>query len=369
MDNLPLNTITGHSTPTAESRRSLFPIDGWCLGLVGDVETLAPGFLLHVLKSSSPKWRQSLYTALAFGILDRPEDFILKATARTCEDLDWRSVMRVLADSLRSMSARDIITATLGEAPHALAGSLSKIGMLPLRSADCYRKLVTVLVASDADSRARAKTLMQLNRLDSELLEAVLLIDSIALFPEIIMRVRCRADARFLNGIIAAIRVVCDVTDEAIRQSLDHRKIGFRSHEFADAWLSKAHRLPPVSDALQQHSEFWRVTPANAEEVGRTFNNCMRTKMNLLVTGVWSAWVWTPGDVIAAVTKFDEGIVLSGIHGRSNGDVPPAVAHQLRETLSALGVLCFSRSEVPEVLRPLTLGRWDSFELDELEFG
>jgi hypothetical protein len=368
MDNFPFNILTDHSTPRAESRRTLFPFDGWCLSLVGQIEDAAPGFLNHVLKAS-PKWRQSLFTALAFNVLDRADDFILKATGMPSEDVDWRGVLRALADALRSMSARDIVTATLGVVPHALSGCLGKIGMQPMRSADSYRKLITLLIGTDADSRSRAKTLVQLNRLDADILDAVLLIDSIALIPEIFTQVRCGVQARRVNGIISAIRVVSDATDEAIRQSLDHRKSGFRCHEFADAWLAKSHRLPPVSDAVEQHPEFLRVTPASAEEVSRTFNNCMRSKMTLLVTGVWSAWVWTPGDVIAALTKFDEGIVLSGIHGRSNGDVPPAVARQLRETLSGLGVLCFTRSEVPEVLRPLTLGRWDNFELDELEFG
>lgn len=368
MDNFPHNILTRHSSPRADSPRSLFPFEGWSLSLVGDIENAAPGFLLHVLKAS-PRWRQSLFTGLAFGIVDRPDDFILKATGMPCDDVDWQAVIRALAEALRSMTARAIIAATLGFVPNALAGCLNKIGMQPMRSPEDYRKLVALLTASDAESLARAKTLMQLQRLNGDVLDAVLDIDSIALFPEIFMRVRCGVEARRLNGIIAATRLVCDATDEAIRQSLDHRKTGFRSHEFADAWLAKAHRLPPVSDALEQHPDFLRVTPAIAEEIGRTFNNCMRSKMTLLLTGVWSAWVWTSGDVIAALTKCDEGIVLSGVHGRSNGDVPPAVARQLRETLSGLGVLCFTRSEVPEVLRPLTLGRWDNFELDELEFG
>ena len=103
-----------------------------------------------------------------------------------------------------------------------LAGSLSKIGSQPLRHAGDYLRLVSLLTATDPETKLRAKTLLQVNRLDADLISAVLELDPIALIPAILRRVKDGPEARRLNQRLAAIRLVCSTaTDEALRQSLE----------------------------------------------------------------------------------------------------------------------------------------------------
>ena len=285
---------------------------------IGVLDGVAPGFLFHCLQAS-PRWRQALSLAIATGVLENPDEFLVRVNGEASEGRPWKAVQRHVADALRSLTAKEIVRATLGETPDGLGGCLAKLGDQPMRDSGSYVSLVGLMTSTEPEMKLRARTLLQLDRLDADRLSAVLELDPIALFPDLLRRVRCGLEARRLNQRINAIRLVCSTaTDDALRQSIADRSIAFRGHEFAEAWLSRADKPPVICEAIDLHSDFERVTPATAEAVGREFANCLRTKMGGLASGVWGAYVWRPGPLIATVTLCVEGPLLTGIYGHGN---------------------------------------------------
>ena len=208
-----------------------------------------------------------------------------------------------------------------------------------------------------------------MNRLDADLLSAVLEIDPIALIPDIFRRLRCGLEARRLNQRLAAIRLVSSAaTDDALRQSLEDRAANFRSHDFAQAWLEKADLPPVVCAALDEHPDFERVTGANAAQMGKEHQNCLGSQSYKLIDGTWGAWVWRPGPLIACVTKCEEGPWLSGLYAPGNREVPREHARMVKDVLRPLGVICFTRVDPVEEVRLLTLGRFVDDEFEDFRF-
>tara|TARA_R110000787_G_scaffold42319_5_gene104080 strand:+ start:582 stop:1598 length:1017 start_codon:yes stop_codon:yes gene_type:complete len=337
------------------------------LDAIGVLDGVAPGFLFHSLQAS-PRWRQALFLAIAIGVVENPVGVLLSVNGEASEGRPWKDVQRHLADALRSLSAKEIVRAILGETPDGLGGCLAKLGDQPMRDSGNYLSLVGLMTSTEPEMKLRAKTLLQLDRLDSDRLSAVLELDPIALFPDLLRRVRCGLAARRVNGLIRAIRLVSTASEDALRQSIADRSISFRGHEFAEAWLSRADRPPVICEAIDLHSDFERVTPATAEAVGREFANCLRTKMGDLASGVWGAWVWRPGPLIATVTLCVEGPLLTGIYGHGNRMVPAEHARLLKSILTDLGVRSFTRCDVPDELRVLAVGRFRDARVNEFEF-
>lgn len=362
MDDNTYSIIRARATDT-EQRAILRPIEGWALDALGNVlDRACPGILLHSFTAST-KWRQSVFLALASGVLSDPDRFLLLATGSNSGQGAWTAVQRDLAECMISMSPRQIVEATLGEIPDGLLGCFNKLGPQPMQAAD-YTRLVEVLVSDDPTMKLRAKTLLQLNRLNGDLLAAVLEVDEIALSPTIVGLVRDKIAARRLNQRIAAIRAVCSgANDEALRQSLHDPSI--RSHDFAQAWISKADRPPPVHQGLDLHADFERITPATAGAIGREFSNCLRHKTGQLVSGIWGAWVWRPGGLIATVTACQEGPLLTGVYAHGNQEPDAEHVRLLKAALRDLGVICFTRIAVPQGLEILTTGEFGRFVVDD----
>lgn len=355
--------------PRLPPRGKLRPVEGWALEPVSRLDGESPGFLVHTL-GASPKWRQAVYLSLAVGVLDEPEDFLLRANGDPFEIQNWKSRLRGVAGAMRGMSARRIVECCCREVPDGLMGCLGKIGDQPMRRAEDYRHLISLLEAPDRASMARARTLLQLDRLDADLITAVIELDEIALLPGILRRVRDGIEARRLNHRLDAIRMVCSgATDDALRQSLEDRQATFRGHDFAQAWLERADCPPALCPDVCSHPEFERVTPATAAEVGRLHSNCLGARAHRLVSGVWGAWVWKPGPLIATITRCEEGDLLTGVYAPGNREVCSDLARRLKSILRDLGVICFTRVEPPDETRLLTIGRFEDFDFDELDLA
>lgn len=349
----------------ARDRGVLQPFKGWALDAVGSLDKARPGILLHAF-GASPKWRQAVFLALAHGVLSNPQDFLLRANGEASDAKHWTSVQREVVQALMAMTPRQIVSATLDEVPDGLAGCLARLGSQPMRHTEDYLRLLGLLTGTDAEMKLRAKTLLQLDRLDADLLAAVLEIDLIALIPEVLCRVRDGLEARRLNQRLAAIRLVCSTaTDDALRQSLTDRATSFSGYDFARAWLERADRPPVVCDALDGHRDFERITPATAAGVGKRHLNCLGSKAQKLVDGTWGAWLWRPGPLFVTVTKCLEGPLLTGLYSPGNREVERECARNLKDILMSLGVICFTRSDPAESVRLLTLGRFDDMEIDE----
>jgi hypothetical protein len=347
----------------------LRPFEGWALDAVGVLDRACPGFLLHTL-GASPKWRQAVFLALAHGVLPNPQEFCLRANGEVSETQQWTGVQHEVALALIAMSPKGIASATLGDIPDGLAGCLAKLGDQPMRHAGDYLRIVSLLRGSDPETKLRAKTLLQVNRLDADLLSAVLEIDPIALIPDIFRRLRCGLESRRLNQRLSAIRLVCSTaTDEALRQSLEDRALDFSGSSFAQSWLDKADRPPVVCAALDEHSEFESITPQTSASIGREHFNCLGSKAHKLVDGTFGAWLWKPGPLFVTVIKCEEGPLLSGIYAPGNREVPREHARMVKDVLRPLGVLCFTRVDPVEEVRLLTLGRFVDDEFEDFGFG
>lgn len=362
MDESTYVSIRGQATYDLQ-RRTLRPFEGWALDALGELDRVSPGFLLHAF-AASPKWRQSVFLAIGTGVLVNPDVFLTRANGERPDEHSWKDVQADLAASLIAMTPRRIVQAALGDVPDGLGGSLAKLGGQPMRYSEDYISLVGLLASADSGMKLRAKTLLQLNRLDSDLLAAVLELDEIALIPTLLSRVRDKQEASRLNKRIAAIRLVASGASlEALRHSLHSQP--FRGHDFVDSWLSKADRPPVVHEPLDLHPDFERITPASAEAVGREFSNCLKHKTGQLVSGVWGAWVWRPGRLIATVTSCVEGPLLTGVYGVANREAPSEHLGMLKKVLQGLGVHCFTKKDVPDELRILTMCAFGQFVLDE----
>ena len=349
------------------SHGTLHPLDGWPLPMIADLEAASPGFLLHALLAGQ-RWRQSLYTFFSLVGLERANGFLFLAMGSEV-DGPWHAVMKELGGCLRSMPPKAILAATFSEVPHGLAGSLSKLGISPMPSPTHYQRLVNILLGESPEARERARTLLQLERITSNILDSILIIDPVALNPKLISRIGSGERASRLNETLAALRSLAGATDEALRQSLNERSETFRVHEFLHAWVSKVYTLPPSCEALEVHPDFERVVPATAEGMGRRFRNCLGLKMLDLLAGVWSAWLWKPGNLIVTLTQVETGFLLTGIHAHDNFDAPPEQIAQVRGALAAAGVICLNRVPVAAAVKPLLDRRWDRFAVDELEFA
>lgn len=375
MDNDTFSIIRGHPRH-ARHQGVLRPFEGWALDAAGVLDRAYPSFLLHLL-GSSPRFRQSVFLAFAHGVLANPLEFLRLANSEASETQQWTGVQQDLAESLMAMTPRQIVSATLGEIPDGLAGCLARLGSQPMRHAGDYLRLVELLTSTDPVMKLRAKTLLQVDRLDADLISAALELDPIALIPGILRRVKDGLEARRLNQRLAAIRLVCTgATDEALRQSLADRAVNFRSHDFAQAWLERADRPPVVCEALDGHPDFERVTGANAAQMGKDHQNCLGSQSHKLIDGTWGAWVWKPGPLIVCVTKGyltseAEAVLplLSGLYAPGNREVSREHARMVKDVLRPLGVICFTRVDPVEELRLLTLGRFIDDEFEDFGFG
>lgn len=363
MDNDDYTIIRGHPRH-ARHQGVLRPFEGWALDAVGVLDRACPGFLLHML-GASPKWRQAVFLALAHGVLPNPQEFLLRANGEASETQQWTGVQHEVAQALMAMSPKGIVSATLGEIPDGLAGCLARLGDQPMRHAGQYVQIVGLLRGSDPETKLRAKTLMQLDRLDADLISAALELDPIALIPGILRRVKDGLEARRLNQRLAAIRLVCSTaTDEALRQSLEDRAANFRGHDFAQTWLERCDQPPLVCAELDKNPQFESVSSQTCREIGKKYQNCLGSKALQMVTGTWGVWVWRPGPLIVCVTKCEEGPLLTGLYAPGNREVPREHARMVKDVLRPLGVICFTRVDPVEEVRLLTLGRFvdDEFE-------
>ncbi|WP_298128198.1 hypothetical protein [Brevundimonas sp.] len=366
--------IRGHPRH-ARHQAGLRPFEGWALDAAGVLDRACPNFLVHIL-GGSPKYRQAVFLALGMGILPNPQEFLMRCNGDACETQQWAGVQHEVAQALMASTPRQIASATLGEIPDGLAGCLARLGSQPMPHAGDYVRLVDLLTSTEPEMRLRAKTLLQVSRLDSDLLSAVLEIDPIALIPDIFRRLRCGLEARRLNQRLSAIRLVSSTaTDEALRQSLEDRALNFSGSSFAQSWLDKADRPPVVCKALDDHPDFERVTGANAAQMGKDHQNCLGSQSHKLIDGTWGAWVWKPGPLIVCVTKGyltseAETVLplLSGLYAPGNREVRREHARMVKDVLRPLGVICFTRCDPVEEVRLLTQGRFVDDEFEEFGF-
>lgn len=339
------------------------PLSGWLVVEVMRLDEAAPGILRHATKAA-PAWRNAVATALAMGIRERSENFLLRANGRV-EDRDPDAQV---SEVLVSMKPSDILDAALGEVPPSLLGALKKIGGTPLNTPAAYVRLVEMLRSAEPDARARRKVLEQINeRLDDELLQVVGLLDLALLTPKSAVAIRTATEAHKINARLEVIRRVCSTaTDDALKQSFETSR-HFRPGLWIRSWLGRADRLPPLGIPLDDDPTVVRILPVTAQAVGETWRNCLVGQVNLIASGAVAYFAIEDLNVIAVLTRTDEGCwLLSALHGRANFPVHRGVPERVKQRLVGLGVKCYLPAGPPPELEAVA-GAFHG--VDDLDFA
>lgn len=330
---------------------------------MADLDVVVPGTLLYATKAGS-RWRQAVALAAAQGIFENPTRFLISANGDAGPEASWEVTQSEVAMAIRAMNADAIIETAVPTCPDGLKGAIAKLGFRLMAPQD-YRDLVELFTSDDAEHRRRTRTLRQVNVLDADILHGISTVDPVGLMPDVVLRLRTRdAVARF-NDLLAMIRSLCSTaSDDAIAHSLTAQSGTLRLTRWAGNWLEKADRLPALGGHIDDDPELVRITPENSASIGREFNNCMQTKSVRLASGVWTAWVIKPLDVIAALTKVQDGWLLTGIHGRGNLPVEWEIRARVAEKLRSMGIHAHTPVPTPARLDCFGLARWPDFEDD-----
>jgi len=338
------------------------PLSGWFLVSMMRLEDARPGILAFATRAS-PVARSAIAMALAAGIRDKPETFLLRANGFVGDD----STDAQIAEALMAMKPALILDAALETVPPALLGTLKKIGSSLLNTADGYVRLHGLMSSDQPDQQARARVLEKLDaRLDDELIQVVEILDLAILTPKSAMAVRTATEAHTINARLSVIKQLCSsATDESLRQSFEHAP-HFQSNSWVRGWLRKADRLPRLGIALDDEPGIKRIMPANAQSMGREWKNCLAGHSNTIALGATAYFAISDLNVIVILTRTDGGWLLSGIHGRFNMPVRTETAEQVKGRLSGLGVICLMPVGPPPELA-VVAGVFHG--VDDLEFG
>lgn len=320
----------------------LSPLSGWLLSTLVVLEEDCGGTLLFAYKAG-PLWRNSVAVAVAMGNLDHhPQTFLLRAYGSVDESRDAPSLRAQFAKAIQTMTPRQIVEAALDVLPPSLCGSLKKIGIEALTTAEAYRRLVDLLGSTNAEDRARRRVLEQVNeRLTDNLLQVIETVDLAVLTPTVVTRIHDAGDAHRLNARLRAIRQLCSTAnDKSLRESADAMGSNFNAGSFARSWLARADRLEPLGLPIDDALDVIRINPAKAEDWGRRFRNCVSSYASEMAAGASAFFVIEALSVIVVLRLTDAGWMLVGVHTHGNGPVPRAVVETVKEKLCALGVLC-----------------------------
>lgn len=367
--NFPVSRAAESSGPV--ERRWYPALSGWLLSELVALEEHASGILLTATRAG-PAWRNAVALAAASGVLERPDDFLLRACAEDHGSRPWPEVVAILCSLLTEMKPADIVTATLGECPDGLLGALKKIGPDPLTTPGAYLRLHALFASDLPEHRARRRVIEQLVSLNDDLLQVCECLDLALLTPEVARNTRTAIEAHRLNELAATIRRVCSTaTDEALRQSIEQSG-RFHISNWARGWISRADRLPTSPLPTDDDPDLLRVTPASAAEVGREFRNCLATKASRLALGLWAAVAWRERGLIVSLTKLQDGDwLVTGIHAHGNGDVTRDMVEAVQAKFTRPGIHCFLPARPSrEMAAASTLFHWREgwdFDLDELE--
>jgi hypothetical protein len=346
MTNHLIEQLRSNAATSQSGKDGFAPLSGWLLSTLISLEEdcNSGGLLLFAFKSGGPLWRNAVAVAVAMGNLDHhPETFLLRAHGEIDESRDAPSLRAQFAMAIQTMKPQQIVEAALDVLPPSLRGSLKKIGNEPLTTPQAYKRLIDLLGSTTSDGRARRRVLEQVNeRLTDNLLQVIETLDLAILTPTVVTHIHDAGVAHRLNASLRAIRILCNAaTDKALRESADAMGSNFNAGSFARSWLARADRLEPLGLPIDDAApDVIRINPAQAEEWGRRFRNCVSSYTQEMAAGASAFFVIEALSVIVVLRLTDAGWMLVGVHTHGNGPVARAVVETVKDRLSGLGVLC-----------------------------
>ena len=320
------------------------PFSGWPLELACRIDMASPSFVAHTFLASNLK-RQSIFAALAELDTSKPDD--LAARLRAIAPADCTATLDPLAQIGRALiiaKARDIIGAVYGTVPDGMLGVMARVGADPFRERGGYRDLFKMLI--EPQHRGRAKVLMQIEGKISPIkIELLMRLDPVLVHKNVL---GCLFEVKVvddLHVLLELIRTCCSsATNDAIRRSLDQMRTSTDLPKWAQSWLIKMDRAPPVALPLPvDDPDFVLAYGAGLSVLGRRLRNCAATKVGSVAVGksLLYEWVKPPGAVVELRRLSDGRWLLMDILGNANSRPPTDLASTIRDKLMSHGVLTF----------------------------
>lgn len=364
-----------HDTPTTTGifpvptllKRVLAAPTGWTLEAFCMLDEAQPG-LLRFATSSRPEWRHAVAMAIANGLFDHSDRLYEAAAGEPPEEGPWSTVLAQVATILTIMEPKAIIEASFGTCPDGIVGALRKLDFEPV-SRDAFLALHAIFV--DPAMSVRRKAIMQLPRLDQDLLEAACTLDVLVLSPGLIGRAKSRSGAERINRQLSAIRRHCSTaTDEALMKSLSDLGPDTSAEGWARSWLSRADQNVPPPPWPGNGT----LVPLNSgdalNKAARATRTCVRSRIHYVLEGRAAYYLDVESRVIACVVLTTSGWIATQVVAEGNGVIPPDIQKRVFDTLEANGIACFRPvRHGPNDLGLVRRNLWGlgEFEVDEAE--
>lgn len=334
----------------AEAPRPPAALTQWPLAALGRLDRGGARGLVADLLLAGIHSRQAAFIAAGHVDLEDPTAF-LHALGVQVEGLEGVGV------ALRTNNARSVIAAVFGvrpdQVPSGYLRALAKIeeigadqpGMHPFEDPASYRILWDIFAHDRAGQRARA--LRYMPRLRSSTMQAVMNLDPVLLWPEILAVTGSPRRVAAANNLLSLIRAchssICE--EDLVSALRDSLKDGGTIDTFARRALERADRLPtslPEAEGIRVPK-----TAAEYRGLGARLQNCAGEKLNEIALGLLAVVEVThrtadgTEQVLAAtLTPTADGRwIVSEVLGPRNRRLPRDVLRPVLRRLQALGAI------------------------------
>ncbi|MGH1573898.1 hypothetical protein ACRAWG_28725 [Methylobacterium sp. P31] len=299
---------------------------------------------------AGPLTRQATYVALACADLEEPSEFLTRLGVE-------QAGAEGIGIALRARHARDVIAATFkveaAEVPTGYLRALARIeeisakrpGFDPFEDSTSYRALWEIM-AHDRHGR-QANALRYVRCLRSSVVDAVLTLDPILIWPEVLGVTGTPQRVAAANALLDLIRACHTTIDDrdlvsAMRKSL--QGVGVLE-VFARKALDRADRLPAPLPAAQGIRPL--TTAADYKDLARRLQNCAGMKLGEVALGLLAVVEVTHRAengsemvLAASLTPIADGRwMVSEVGGVKNRKPPREVLRSVLRRLQELGAI------------------------------
>lgn len=334
-------------------------IQSWVLHRAWAIDQFQRGFFSDLLRLPIGR-RQA-----AFACLSRIPDHA-DIEPQIAANLTFGSQAE-LARHLLSAKAPEIIDTTFGSVPQEFAPALIRCGPTSLADRRHYSRLFQFFAEPGFEKHRRV--VLGLGRISSHTVQVIDLLDPLLLDHRFIMQFREVADARKVTEAFHLIRSFSTTTDDEWGRMIEQVAAdGGKVVCMIRRWLERADLFPPPPFA---GGEMLRPlgTASALIEAGKRFNNCLKTKIHLVLSRR-AAYFEHTGEVpaiieIAPLNADRWGII--GVYGINNGSVSPRTVPTIAAPLIEQGVLHQIVPNVPPGYGSLVevIGAWDDLAFGE----
>ena len=338
-------------TSINKTLRNDHPIVGWPLLILAWLDRTGARGLLADLAVAGPLTRQAAFIAAVDLDVDAPRGFLdrLGIEAEGAEGVGI---------ALRTRHARDLIAAIYEVAPQDVPSgylrALARIqegiseapGLDPLDRCESYRRLFEIMSGDQNDRKVNA--LRYCGKMRSSSIHAVLTLDPVLIWPEIIRHMGSRQQVERANAFVAMIRETASQTSDddlvvAMRQSL---RSGNALEAFARRAIERADRLPvphlPATSGVRL-----LTTDVEYRDHAERMRNCVMTKLPEAVLGQVALLEVahreddeSESTVAVSLTPMTSGVwAVSSVTGVKNARPSQPVLRATLRRLHALGIL------------------------------